>query len=597
MYLLQLVKRRSFLILLLLTVSWGGLIARLWWLQLGFVHHYSARDIDLIKNAVRQRQQTIILDSGRGEIRDRNGYPFTGGKTLTLVLFPLARTGMTDASATRKLASLIDWPQAKLDEAIRKVKDPLALRDERGKLVALSTRQAEEINKLQLPGVLALPVVERYRPDVTAKQVIGFVGQNPELVKQLYPSELRSGKMSLDSGIGASGLERSFERFLQQIEPVRLSYFLDGTGRPLRGLDMRFKQSENSYYPLSLTTTLDAKIQAKLEQAADRAGLKQGSIVVLDAGSGDVVAMVSRPVYDQSKVDIAAGDWQNRAVKQLPPGSVFKIVVAAAALEEGVAAPTEKFQCTGEYGKYGFSCWNKEGHGSITMEEAFAQSCNIAFAEIAKRLGGAKIEEYARRLGLTVPVGWTTNELYQLKNFRQIDAEESGTVFAPGAPREDEGALIQTAIGQRDVRLTPLQAANLMVTILRGGQPGQVRLVRDITYQNGVTFHHFSAQPLAGQGISRITAWKLRRFLEQVVQRGTGKSLGSLPWKTAGKSGTAQVTVQGQQRDHQWFVGYAPVDKPRYAIAVVAENQPTRGAHQGTAVFSSVVETLASLRE
>ncbi|MER8300052.1 penicillin-binding transpeptidase domain-containing protein, partial [Acinetobacter baumannii] len=87
---------------------------------------------------------------------------------------------------------------------------------------------------------------------------------------------------------------------------------------------------------------------------------------------------------------------------------VFKTVVAAAALAEGVILPTERFTCTGEYGKYNFSCWKKEGHGSVTMEEAYAQSCNIAFAEIAKRVGGEKIEEYARRLGLSTLVGHAT---------------------------------------------------------------------------------------------------------------------------------------------------------------------------------------------
>lgn len=582
------------MILLLLTILFGGLLLRLWWIQLGFTHHFSDHNIDLVKNAVKQRQQTIILHNGRGDITDRNGIPLTGKNQTGLIIFPLARGSMEGTASVAKLAAIINQPEELILRTIRAGKAPLILRDNKDEIINLSERQAKEINQLQIPGVLALSVTERYKRDGIASQLIGYVSQNPEMIKEKYETELITGQMTLESTIGASGLERSFDRFLQGNEPSSLSYYVDGKGHPLRGLQIRHKANDNVFYPLTVVTTIDQSIQREMERIADDMRMREGSIVVLDAQSSDVIALVSRPHYDPTHVDVQSGSWRNHAYVQLPPGSVFKTVVAAAALGEGVVKPNDTFLCEGEYGKYGFSCWNKEGHGQITMQEAFAVSCNIAFAEIAKKVGGTTIEEYAKRLGVAVPVGWTTEHLYKLENFKQLDGEEHGRVFAPNSSQTDEGILIQTAIGQRDVRMTPLQAANMMATIARGGQPRQVRLVSEITYRNGITFHHFSEHALEVEGIDKLTAKKLQRFMGDVVQEGTGEALQGLPWKVAGKSGTAQTVSTGQNVNHQWFSGFAPADQPKYAIAVVMENVPARSSHKATQVFKRVVDSLAS---
>ncbi|USG64044.1 penicillin-binding protein 2 [Brevibacillus ruminantium] len=583
------IKRRQFILMLGMTILWIGLTARLWWIQLGASHRFTRRGIDLVKNSVRQRQQSIVLHSGRGDILDRNGYRFTGEEQLALILFPLARGSLQGTDGLKRLSGITGISEERLAEAMKNAKAPIMLRDSTKRLIPLSQQQAERINQLAIPGIVSLAVTERYRENEVAKHVVGYIHRNPELVKSLYPDEWAQGKKNAETTTGASGLERSFDRFLQGIEPSILSYYVDGEGNPMRGLDIRYTTQNNEYYPLSLVTTLDARLQRQVERFADEEGLNQGSIVVLDAESGDIRAMVSRPVYDQSRVEVEKGAWQNRAVKQLPPGSVFKIVVAAAALAEGVVSPTERFHCSGSYGKYGFSCWKKEGHGSLTMEEAFAQSCNITFAEIAKRVGGDKLDEYARRLGLQTQVGHRTDHLFKLQGFRQLDGEETGRVFLEQVSRKDEGVLIQTAIGQRDVRITPLQAANLMITILRGGQPSQVRLVSEITYKNSQSFYRFPVQALTEQGIDYVTASKLKRLLRLVVTTGTGKLLENSPWPIAGKSGTAQTGTGANERNHLWFAGYAPADKPRFAICVVAENQPAYGGNRAMEIFRRVV--------
>lgn len=587
------IKRRHFLVLLLLSFIWIGLIARLWWIQLWASHRFSKRGIDLVRSAVKQRQQSIVLHSGRGDIVDRNGYAFTGEEHRALILFPLARGVVKGTDGLAEVARIVGEPKEWLAAIMEEANAPFLLRNDQGRLIVLSESQAQQVNALGIPGIVALEVTERYRKEEVAKHVIGYIHQNPSLVQSLYPDEWASGKMNADSTVGASGLERSFDRFLQGVEPSILSYYVDAEGKPMRGLDIRYTRQDNQYYPLSLVTTLDVNLQRIVERVADEAGLKEGSIVVLDAETSDVLAMVSRPAYDQTKVDGKSGNWQNRAVKQLPPGSVFKTVVAAAALAEGIVSPTERFTCTGDYGKYHFSCWKKEGHGSVTMEEAYAQSCNITFAEIAKRVGGEKLEEYARRLGLSEQVGHVTSHLFKLEGFRQVDGEQKGNVFAEGVSRRDEGVLIQTAIGQRDVRVTPLQAANMMATILRGGQPRQVRLVSEISYRNGQSFHQFPLQSLPEAGIDFVTASKLRRMMRKVVTEGTGQLLKSAPWPVAGKSGTAQTGDDNQSLNHLWFVGYTPVDQPRFAICVVAENEPTWGKNRAIEMFSRAVDELA----
>lgn len=587
------IKRRHFLVLMAMTLLWVGLIARLWWIQLGAPHRFSRRGIDLVKASVKQRQQSFVLHSGRGDILDRGGYAFTGVEHLALILFPLARGSLEGTEGLARLAEITGQPKERLSETMEKAKVPLLLRSETGKLIELTQKQADEINALAIPGVVALAVTERYRTDEVAKHLIGFIHKNPGMVETLYPDEWASGKMNAESTVGASGLERSFDRFLQGVEPSVLSYYVDGQGKPLRGLDIRYTKPSNQYYPLSLSTTLDVDIQRRMEAAADQVGLREGSVVVLDAQNADILAAVSRPSYDQTNVGGQAGEWKNRAFKQLPPGSVFKTVVAAAALAEGVISPTERFTCTGEYGKYHFSCWKKEGHGSVTMEEAYAESCNIAFAEIAKRVGSEKLEEYARRLGLTAQVGHATAHLFKLDGFKQLDGEESGRVFAKDVSYSDEGVLIQSAIGQRDVRITPLQAANMMVTILRGGQPAQVRLVKEIAYRNGQPFHQFPEQKLSAAGIDYVTASKLRKMMRKVVTDGTGQMLLDSSWQVAGKSGTAQTGSTSDSKNHLWFVGYAPLEEPRYAICVVAENQPSWGKNQAMELFRRAVDELA----
>ncbi|MBO8173018.1 MAG: penicillin-binding protein 2 [Bacillaceae bacterium] len=580
-----------FATLLVISFMIALLWSRLAWIQLVDTRHFSDQGIDLVRQAVKQRQQSLVLDTGRGDILDREGRPLTGKKTQALIIFPVVRhEDRTDE--LQKVARQLQIPVDELIRFVKHLKQPAVYRNRRGEIVRLTPMEAEAVQEMNIPGILTFPVKERYPSDMMAAQVIGYISQNPEAIRTRYREEWEDGILHLDSLIGGSGLERSFQSFLHGVGPTTVSYFVDAYGNPLKGLDVRLYQPENQFYPLSLVTTLDLELQRELEQLADRQGLHKGSVVVLDVESREVLAMVSRPGFDPNQVDLEQGGWRNRALEQIAPGSVFKTVIAAAALEEGVAKPLDRFYCDGEWGKYGFSCWKKGGHGELTFAEAYAQSCNITFARVALELGDEKIREYAGKIGVTLPNGWQKAPFFKMEAFAQFDAEDVGQVFAPSTPSDDEGVLIQTAIGQRDVRMTPLQAANMAATIAEEGRSEQVRIVNEIRYKTGVPFYTFESRSLSTDSIERYTAYQLQRMMRMVVTEGTGSDLQDAGWQVAGKSGTAEVTDSPTSRVNQWFVGYAPADRPRYAIAVVAENQPSYGNNQAVEMFRQVIQIL-----
>ncbi|MBD2865264.1 peptidoglycan D,D-transpeptidase FtsI family protein [Paenibacillus oceani] len=587
-------QRRIWFGLLAITVVMAALIGRLGWIQVIDAGSFSRREIDLIGNSVAQREYGIELDSGRGHFVDRSGRPLTGEQVKALVVFPVKRTEEENEAALNGIPSILGadrevWREFYSRPAVPKMwSDPVT-----GQPVPLSDGQINRIAKLPVPGLEVMHTVRRYPADAVAKHLIGFIGENPERIGALYAKQLSRGSLSLSSRIGAAGLEKTMETYLQGAGKTSVSLFTDGLNRPLAGLDVRLIRPNNPYYPLQIGTTIDRDVQEGVERILEKAGIASGSAVVLDADNADVIAMASRPDFDPYRIVSGDASWGNKALKAVTPGSVFKTVVAAAALEEGVVQPGETFECSGSFGKYGLKCWLHGGHGTLTFEEAYAQSCNVVFAKVMQRLSGAKLQETAQRLGLELQVGWHT-EGKGASGWSQFDGEERGQIFDGRKPSEDEGIRVQTAIGQRDVLVSPLQAANLVVTLLHGGEVQSPRVVRDIRFRTGAIVQSFperNAEVLA-DGISKRTADKVTSWMRQVVLSGTGTPLKQAKWNVAGKSGTAQTTAAGQAAVHQWFVGYGPIERPKYAVAVVALNEPENGANRAIRAFREIMDLL-----
>jgi cell division protein FtsI/penicillin-binding protein 2 len=589
-------KRRIFLVLFTILLLFIGIVGKLFWIQIAATESYSSRGVNLLKNSVVQRQRALVLESGRGEIIDRNLTPMTGKIIKSLVVFPINSNFQGEPQQVNQLIRILRTNTERWLAFSRELKEPQVWRtSDDGKPVALSDQQEVQINELGLPNLKVVEMEDRYPSGMTARQLIGFIGQNPDRVMSIYSADLEKGKVALNSKIGGAGLEKTFDLWLRGIGETSISYFTDAGKRPLSGLDARMIAPDNTFYPVKLVTTLDLSVQQQIERLMDKLNIREGAAVVQEVEQGDIIAMASRPNYDPTQVNLASNSWSNYALKATAPGSIFKTVVAAAALDEGVVDPKETFNCEGAFGKYGFTCWRKEGHGPLTLEQGFAQSCNIVFAKVMQRLTPAQLESYAHKLGVLNEVGWTgKTDTKQI--LHQLDAEESGQLFGAHTPRNDEGVLMQTAIGQRDVMMTPLQASNMIVTLLHGGKGYSPRVVQEIRYQTDRVMEKFSPQLLdvsAGR-VSAATSRTLLNWMREVVTEGTGQGLKDAKWKLAGKSGTAQTQNGKEEKVNQWFIGYGPAASPKYAVSVVIKNTDPSESNKAIPLFKGIMDILAS---
>ncbi|TYP71119.1 peptidoglycan D,D-transpeptidase FtsI family protein [Paenibacillus methanolicus] len=598
---------RIFFILLGMSGLLAVLLVRLAWLQIAPSRLAAGLREDWRNEAVMQRERSLVLDSGRGDFYDRNGAALTGESYQALAVFPMKEEArQTDAAARYhaliRLAGALGVSEVELSRWMNGLREPAFWTAPGGQApTPLTAEQAALLASLRLNGVRVLPYHNRYPHHYLAAQALGYVSQHPEYIRSHYGAALADGSIRETTLLGGAGLERALDPLLRGAGPTGVSFYTDAKSQPLPGLDMRLRGSRNPYYPLRVVTTLDRNIERRIEDYLERSGLKEGAVVVLDAKNGDVIAMASRPKLDPQHLGQAGSDPANHAIRAAVPGSVFKIVTEAAALESRAVRAGETFDCDGTYAKYGLHCWKKSGHGTLDLMGAFANSCNIAFASIAERLQPEQLAVTADKLGIGRRVGWVSGEdLLPLgRAVRLLPEEEGGAVFAQGEAARDGGVLAQTGIGQRDVRLSPLQAANMIVTLLNHGRVLQPRIVHEIRYANGqlVTELPVQASPSAYGQVSRKTARTLLDGMKAVVEAGTGKSIQAGKWRVAGKSGTAETEKAGKPRNNQWFAGYGPVDSPRYAVAVLAENRLPNTANQATALFRGVMDILASEAE
>lgn len=553
------IKRRAIFIIAMITIIFMGLIGRLAQIQLIQTESFSKHHVNLIEASIKQRTQSIVLDNGRGRFIDRNGEAITNDYYPSLVLFPFLK-GMDWPSA--KVSKITGIPEQYLLTEINSAKTPFAYG---GKYpLKLTDDQQKQINALKIPGVFALHQ-QVYTNQTIAEHLIGLVRQNKEIIEKRYKEKLEIGLISPDTEIGITGLERAFDEFLLPEGESKLLYHVDQLGGPLFGLEVKYTAPANPYYPTSIKTTLNKPFQIIAEQAIDNSGMKKGGLVLLDVDTSDVLAIVSRPAMNEENPFADAGGV-NEMIQPQIPGSVFKIVTAAAALENNVKIRGRMFNC--DLNLYGNGSTERE-LGPLNFEDSFAKSCNYTFAKLAEEIivqNPTFIEDYAEKLGLISRVGWHGG-VFHFNRFLQFPEERVGRIWGNKKDKFVKKAVNQTAIGQKEVRISPLAVANMMATIARGGQRKQVRAVTEVQYKNGTTLFAFPKQNLEGEGLSTYTVGQLQNLLKGVVQSGTGERFKALPYSVAGKSGTAETGRNGVV--NKWFAAYFPVEQPKYALVVV----------------------------
>lgn len=542
-----------------LAVLFAGLVARLFWLQVRPAL-VAPEGQALVRQSVMQRRTAVVLDEGRGLVADRRGRLLAGIPSFGLLVRPA-----DDASEeeVREAARLIGEPAGRLQSVLENLERPVLLhREGEREPAALDRRRAAAVNAFGRPWLKAVPCRRRYLDPPAAAHLVGFVLHRDRT--------------------GAAGLERTFEPFLRPRSRVLLAFRRLATGEPAGGDDGRLVKDGSDFYPLTVRTTLDLDIQRTVERLMEETGIGDGAAVVLDVPTGDILAMASAPAFDPYFVRPEEGRWRNRALMAETPGSVFKTVIAAAALEAGVARPGERFFCNGRHARTGLRCHARKGHGAISLEEAYAKSCNVVFAELALRLQAGRLERAARRLGIGKPAGWRAERLGTpfgtLRGFAQLDGEEAGRLFARGAPPDDPAVLALTGIGQHSVRITPLQAAQWTAAVAAGGGPLPApRAVSRVTWKNGREMVRFPVKAHPGTGFSPHAARWLKKAMRLAAESGTASRLSGLPGGAAGKTGTAETGNGGLV--HQWFTGFYPLERPRYAVAILVRNRPAGSAN------------------
>lgn len=330
--------------------------------------------------------------------------------------------------------------------------------------------------------------------------------------------------------VGASGLELGLEERLAGTPGARL--LIVAGGKPVRAV------GEVAPRPAKdVRVTLDVDVQRAAEAAF---GTTVGGAVVLDPRTGDLLAVVSSGAFDPNNHVGASGISPfNRALSGLyPPGSSMKVVTAAAALDTGTVTPATRLTGPREY--KGVRNFESGEFGTIDFATATQHSVNTAYAQVAEKLGPRRLTRYAERFGFNrVPA-------------MPLPAARSSFPFPA-----DLGDLMWSSIGQAQVLATPLQMATVAATVANGGVRMEPRVVLD--------------EPARGERVmARATARALTELLERVVRAGTGVRA-QLPVGVAGKTGTAEVDVAGERRNHAWFIAFAPSADPRVAVAVVSE--------------------------
>ena len=492
----------------------------------------------------------------RGVMYDRNGQILVGSRPSFTVTYMPSQGSMTEEELNT-LSRLLNLPKEKLREKVAKVKNsyiPTVLAQDLTQDIV--TRVEEERN--ELPGISVDVQPIRYYPyNMMAAQVFGYVGQIDEEDMERLKDE---DGVSVITQIGRAGLEAYYDNLLRGKDGSR-QVEVDASGSPVKELERK-----NPVPGHNIHLTLDVNLQQALEQAMDRQvangiGVNGIAAVAIDPNTGAVLAMASRPAYNPNWFTrgITEAEWrqindnpnhpmENRAIAgEYPPGSTFKLITGAAALELKKITPDEMIYDSGRHWLVDMRNAGGEALGWINFTEALAKSDNVYFYELGRRVGIDKLEEYAKMFGMGRKTGiamhgesdgLVASEAYKEKNYHQD--WYLGDTF-------------NSAIGQGFQLVTPLQAAMIVSEVANGGIQYKPFIVSRIDNLDGTPYKIFAPEQIGTLEVSKSTLDLIREGMRNVAEEsGTAGSLfQGFPVQVAGKTGTAE-NFGGQ--DHGWFV-------------------------------------------
>ena len=565
--------RRSLIMALIKFLLLMVIIARLYYLQVYQADRYKTL-------ADENRISTRLLVPPRGIIFDRNGVTIASNQQnfQALIVAEQAPNVQETLDAFKKIMPLSEAEEERIKKDLKRNRSfvPIKIRDN------LSWEEVSRIqlNAPDLPGIVIDEGLTRYYPfGAGMAHILGYVSSvSDKDVKDDPLLEVPGFK------IGKSGIEKYLEKALRG-ESGNLKLEVNAYGRIMKEIER-----VDGIPGKDVQLTIDSRLQQK---AFELFGEESGAAVLLDVHTGEILAFVSAPSFDPNMMTqgLSTEDWNallhnernpltDKAISgQYSPGSTFKMIVALAALEAGVIKPETRTYCAGKMflGNHAFHCWKKEGHGHLNVVEALQHSCDIFFYETAQKLGIEKIADMARRFGLGSKIniglenekaGLIPDKEWKLRRF--------------GEPWQQGESLI-SGIGQGYILTTPLQLATMTARLVNGG------------YEIKPTFLKVSdgeKSKIKKIDVSPANLELIKEGMYAVVNKPGGTAWRSQfdyhGQRMGGKTGTTQVrriTMKERRegikkeselpwrlRNHALFVGYAPHDNPRYAVAVLVEH-------------------------
>ncbi|RIW36456.1 stage V sporulation protein D [Bacillus salacetis] len=496
--------------------------------------------------------RNIPFEPERGKILDKNGVELAANQSAPTV-FVVPRQITDPAKTSEKLAAALNLPLEDVYKYVTKSASMVRINEAR----KISYEKAKEIRDLNLKGVYIAEDSKRYYPFGSyLSHVLGFAGIDNQGLMGLelyYDKEL--------SGDGGS------VKFFSDAKGKRMPDMADDYEAPVNGLDLKL--------------TIDTKVQTIIERELDiaEAAYNPDGIIAIamDPNTGEVLAMSSRPTFDPANFRNVPQEIYNRNLpiwSTYEPGSTFKIITLAAALEEKkVDLTKEKFHDPGHVEVAGSTlhCWKRGGHGTQTFLEVVQNSCNPGFVELGERLGKETLFKYIKDFGFGQKTG--------------IDLQGEGKGLLFNLDRVGPVEQATTAFGQ-GVAVTPIQQVAAVSAAINGGTLYQPYVAKELVDPKTGEVVMRNTPQAKKQVISKETSEQIRYALESVVAQGTGKGAFVEGYRVGGKTGTAQKVKDGRYMENNHivsFLGFAPADKPEIVVYLAVDNP------KGTVQFGGVV--------
>lgn len=534
-------KSRIFIFIGIITMVIVLLSTRLYYIQV-------FKNEDFMEKALRQRGREIALNPKRNIIYDRNLVPLTNNtKTPYIILSK----------------SLLENNPILYQDIIS---NTLLHNDELSYLLNSSDKllQIPMKNKINLQdngwNIFQIDYINRYSPNNLLAHVIGYINKA--------------------ENIGQSGIERVYDEFLNDGEKDSLIVEFDKSRNIILG-STHVTGNIDPNNPAGVKTTIDYELQKAVENILDAEKLK-GAVVITEVSTGEILSIASRPNFDQEQIEeyIFNQDMAlyNKAIQVgYPPGSIFKIVVLLAALEEDPYLLNRTYNCDGQQTINNISIKCSAVHEQLSVKEGFAKSCNSTFIQIGKQIGAKNIIDMAIKLGFgeKINIGLLEEISGNLPKDNQIQGAAIGNI----------------SIGQGQLEVTPLQITNLMNIIANGGVQKHLTLIKGITNRDGMILKDFFKEDDI-RILSTNSCEIVMEMLREVVNVGTAKGIKlNNIGGAAGKTGTAQAISNKQKTIHGWFAGLYPAMNPKYAITVLIEDASS-GSMTAAPIFEKIVKEI-----